>query len=196
MNRRPQTLHYTQVGKGRAVLSEQILLVVILTLTGCFLLSMESTVFGRISLASLGMGRAAPSLGILFCMSVGFLYDERIGGGYGIAMGFLADSMDYTREGSGVMLLPLLYFLFGYCSGVVGKRRLAHNLPSFLVFSMVGGGVECLVGILVAFVRGGGLPPFVWIYKGLFPVWILTVFFSPVVYGVMYSEKWLMGHRT
>ncbi len=195
MSRRTNTVHYTQIGKGRAFLVEQIILIVTLGLTGCILLALESTVFGRISLASIGMGRAAPSLGILFCMATGFLHDEEVGGGFGIFMGFLADSMDYTRDGSGIMILPLVYFLFGYLSGAVGKRRLAHNLPSFLVFSIVGGGLECLFGVFLAILRGGGIPPLDWVYQGLLPIWILTVFFSPMVYGLMYAEKWLMGHK-
>ncbi len=193
--RRSDTVRYTQIGGGRAVLTEQIILVVTLTLTGCLLLAMETTLFARISLSSLGMGRAAPSLGLLFCMSAGFLYGERVGGGFGLFVGFLADSMDYSREGTGIMLLPLICFLFGSVSGIVGKRRLAHNLPSFTVFVIFGGGVECLIGILGACVQYRSFPPISWIWQGLMPIWVLTVFFSPIVYGILYFEKWLMGHR-
>ncbi len=193
--RNRNAIHYTPVDHGRTYLSERIILTLTLTLTGCLLLAMETTLFGRISLSSLGMGRAAPSLGFLFCMAAGFLYGESVGGICGLVMGFLADSMDYTRGGSGIMLLPLLYFLCGYISGVIGKRRLAHNLPSFMVFSIIGGGVECVYGVMSATLKSGGVPPALWIYRGLVPIWILTVFFSPVVYGWMYLEKRLIHQR-
>ncbi len=191
--KRQSDVRYTPISGGRTVLVEQIKLIVLLSLTGCILLGLETTALGRISLSALGMGRAAPSLGILFCMASGFLFDERVGGGFGLIVGFLADSMDYSREGIYIMLLPLLYFLFGYLSGIAGKRRLAHNLPSFVVFSIIGGGVECLVGIARATVTGRTIPPPSWIYVSLLPVWILTVLFSPVVYGIIYGERRLLG---
>ncbi len=190
-----EKIHYTQIGHGRKVFSEQVKLIATLSLTGLILLAAETTALGRIPLSSLGMGRAAPSLGLLFCMGVGFLFDERVGGVFGLCMGFLADSMDYSRAGSGIMLLPLLYFLFGYLSGVVGKRRLAHNFPSFTVFAILGGGAECLFGIVRATVVSRGFPPLGWIRQGLLPIWILTVLFSPVVYGILWGEKRLLGYK-
>ncbi len=195
MKKRERAIHYTSVGPGRAVLLEQIKMIVILTLTGCILLALETTALGRLSLSSLGMGRAAPSLGLLFCMATGFLYGERVGGSYGLLIGFLADSMDYSREGSGMMLLPLCYFFFGYFSGIIGKRRLAHNLPSFTVFAIIGGGMECLLGIARAAVASHEMPPLGWIYQGLMPIWMLTVLFSPVVYGLIWIEKKFVGRR-
>ncbi len=195
MSRPKHTIRYTPVEKGYTAFIEQFVLIVTLTLTGCILLAMESTVFGRISLYFLGMGRAAPSLCLLFCMASGFLHGERIGAGYGLVMGFLADSMDYPRDGTGIMLLPLIYFLYGYLSGIVGKRRLAHNLPSFTVFAVIGGGIEFLLGILYASFQIKGFPPLGWIWQGLMPIWILTVIFSPGVYGLMYLEKLWMSHK-
>ena len=183
------TLHYTRIGRGRAVLTRQICLLGLLTLTGCTLLALETTALGRIPLPFLGMGRAAPSLGLLFCMAAGFLHDERVGGGFGLLLGYLADCMDYSREGSGVMLLPLIWFLFGFVSGMVGRHRLAHNLPSFLVLAAAGGGVEALLTVTVTALQAGAFPPLAWIRHAVLPVWILTVLAAPVVYGLLKGEE-------
>ena len=98
--------------------------------------------------------------------------------------------------GRDVMLLPILYFLCGYTSGIVGKRRLAHNLPSFIVFSILGGGLNCLFGILSAVISGvmfgRSLPTLSWIWLGLIPVWALTVLFSPIPYLLVWGEKKLL----
>ncbi len=189
-----RTVIYTQVGRGRGVLSEQLLLVAVLTLTGCLLLALETTALGRIPLP-FGLGRAAPSLGLLFCMAAGFLFDERVGGGFGLFFGYLADCVDYSREGSGVMILPLVYFLFGFLSGVIGRHRLAHNLPSFLIFATVGGGAEMVWNIAAATLRARNIPHSSWIVRGTLPVWILTVLFSPLVYLLLRLERKFVGRR-
>ncbi len=195
MKNHAKAVRYTQVERGHSIRLEQIKLMVTLTLTGCLLLALETTALGRIPLSFLGMGRAAPSLGLIFCMAVGFLHGERMGGGYGLLIGFLADCMDYSREGSGILLLPLIYFLFGYLFGIVGKRRLAHNLPSFAVLAFVGGGIECLLGLARATLQARSLPPLDWIYHALLPVWLLSTLFAPAVYGLLWLEKKLLGLR-
>lgn len=178
---------YTQVGRGRAVLGEQIRLSVFLTVLGCILLALETTALSRIPLNFIGMGRAAPSLGLLFCMATGFLYDERVGGIVGIVAGFLADCMDYTADSplGGIMILPLVWFLFGFLAGAIGKQRLAHNLPSFLVFAAVGAAAEAAITVAAATLQSGSIPPTVWLLKAPLPTLILTIVFAPVVYGVV-----------
>jgi hypothetical protein len=74
----------------------------------------------------------------------------------------------------------------------VGKRRLAHNLPSFVVFSAFGGGLRCLWSVAEAALRSGEFPPTVWIWKGLVPAWVLTILFSAAVYGIVKGEQWLL----
>ena len=181
------TVIYTQVGRGRAVLGEQIRLSVFLTVIGCILLALETTALSRIPLHFMGMGRAAPSLGLLFCMATGFLYDERVGGIVGLVAGFLADCMDYTADSplGGIMILPLVWFLFGFLAGAIGKQRLAHNLPSFLVFATVGAAAEAAITVAVATLQYGGLPPSTWLLKAPLPTLVLTVVFAPVVYGIV-----------
>ncbi len=185
-----ETILYTPVGTGRAVVIEQIKLTVALVLTGCMLLAWETTARMQIKLPLFGFGAAAPSLGLLFAMATGFIHGERVGGIVGLFSGVLADC---TSPG-GMMLLPLVYFLCGYLSGTVGRRRLAHNLPSFAIFSLCGSGVECLFSILKATVDLCALPPISWIWRGCVPVWILTVLFSPIVYGIVWGE-WKIINR-
>ncbi len=180
-------IRYKRLNTGRRVLLEQVRLVMVLAITGCLLLAIETTPPGVIHLP--GLEAAAPSLGLLFCMAVGFLYREEEGALAGLCAGWLMDA----ASGSGIMLSPLLGCLCGYMAGWVGQRRLAHNLPSFVVFAVLGGGVEAVFSILRETVICGALPPLSWSLRGLIPVWVLTVLASPVVYGVMWLERYIMN---
>ena len=181
-------IRYTAVGTGHKVLTEQIKLGVTLALTGLVLMGLETTALSHIRIPLFGWQAASPALGLLFSMAVGFLHGEREGGVTGLFAGWLAD----VTLSDGMMLYPLLYFLCGYLSGTVGKRRLAHNLPSFMVFSVIGGGLRCLWSVSLAAVKLRGLPPTVWVWTGLVPAWVLTVLFSAAVYGVVWAERWLL----
>ena len=125
MNRRGdgRGIRYVSVGNERRVLIEQIKLGVTLALTGLVLIGLETTALSHIRIPLFGWQAASPALGLLFSMAVGFLHGEREGGVTGLIAGWLADS----TLGEGMMLYPLLYFLCGYLSGTVGKRRLAHQ---------------------------------------------------------------------
>jgi rod shape-determining protein MreD len=170
------------------VLTEQLLLTATVTLTGLILIGLETTALSRIPIPLFGWQAAAPSLGLLLSMAVGFLHGEREGGLTGLFCGWLTDA----TMGESLMLYPLLYFLCGYLSGTVGKRRLAHNLPSFAVFAVFGGGLKCLTVIAVAAFRLRAIPPAVWVWKGLIPSWVLTVLFSVAVYGIVKGEQWIL----
>ena len=191
--RRPSGIRYTSVGTGsRPVLVEQIYLVALLLVTGLVLIGLETTALSRIRIPLFGWQAAAPSLGLLFSMAVGFLHGERVGGVTGLVCGWLSDA----TMGEGMMLYPLLYFLCGYLSGTVGKRSLAHNLPSFAVFAAVGGGLKCLVSVTTAALELRAIPPAVWVWRGLIPSWALTVLFSVAVYGVVKGEQWILKPKS
>lgn len=191
--RRPSGIRYTSVGTGsRPVLVEQIYLVALLLVTGLVLIGLETTALSRVKLPLFGWQAAAPSLGLLFSMAVGFLHGERVGGVTGLVCGWLSDA----TMGEGMMLYPLLYFLCGYLSGTVGKRSLAHNLPSFAVFAAVGGGLKCLVSVMTAALELRAIPPAVWVWRGLIPSWALTVLFSVAVYGVVKGEQWILKPKS
>ena len=192
LNHRRGGIRYIAVGTGKPVLVEQIHLTALLLVTGLILIALETTALSRIKIPLFGWQAAAPSLGLLFSMAVGFLHGEREGGITGLICGWFSDA----TMGSGMMLYPLLYFLCGYLSGTVGKRRLAHNLPSFAVFAAMGGGLKCLVAVLTAAVELRAFPPAVWVWKGLIPVWILTVLFSAAVYGLVKGEQWILKPKS
>ena len=118
-------------------------------------------------------------------MGVGFLHGEQEGGIAGLLCGWLTDAAGANHS---VMLLPLLYLLCGYMSGTVGKRRLAHNLPSFVVFSIFGGGLCFLYSLGEAMLFLRGVPPVSWIWNGLMSAWLLTVIFSPLIYVILWGE--------
>ncbi len=175
---------YSQISGRKKVLPEQIKMIVALSLSGLILTALETTVLARIPLPSPALGRSAPALSLLFCMAVGFVFGEHEGGLAGLFVGWIADAGDAE-----IMLLPLFYLLCGYVSGLAGKRRLAHNLPSFTVFAIVAGGIRMTCAVLMAAIRCGGLPPGRWILSALLPAWLLTVLFSPLVYGLIYGEQ-------
>ncbi len=181
-------IRYVSVGTGRTAAVDQMKWMVTLAITVCVLLALETTTLGRIRLPFFGFGAASPSLGLLFCMAVGFLLGEEAGGITGLFAGWLADS---TGSG-GMMLLPLMYFLCGYAAGAIGRQKLARNLPSFMVFSLCGGGGECVLLYVKAAIDTHTWPPPLWVWRGLVPLWILTILFSPVVYGLMKGEMKLL----
>ena len=182
-------IRYRSVGAGRKVMMEQIKLILTLFVTGGFLIALETTVCSRIRIPLFGWSPAAPALGLLFTMAVGFLHSEREGGIAGLVCGWLSDAVSAEASVGGMMVMPLLYFICGYLSGTVGKRRLAHNMPSFAVFSVFGGGLKCLFTIGLATWELGNIPPAVWIWRGLIPAWVLTVICSVAVYGIVWGER-------
>lgn len=187
MNRRAYEEHhvrYTQAAKGRVAVVEIIKICVVIFLTGCILLAMETTAPGKIHLPFLPIPAAAPSLGILFVMAVGFLFDEKAGGITGLFVGWLADA----TGGDVIILLPLFYFLCGYLSGAVGKRKLARNLPSFLIFTLVGSAAEFAYSVGKIAVTHS-LPPVTFLTHNVLPTALLTLIWSPVVYGIVYVER-------
>ena len=185
-------IRYRAVGARKKVLLEQIKLIVTLSLTGCVMIALETTLLSRVPIPLFGWSCAAPALGLLFSMAVGFLHGEREGGIAGLLCGWLSDATTAGSAVFGMMLLPLLYFLCGYMSGTVGKRRLAHNLPSFMVFSVVGGGLKFLLSVGQAVLELRSLPPLEWIWRGPTPAWVMTVLFSAAVYGTLWGERKLL----
>ena len=183
------SIHYTPMGSGRRVLMEQIKLTVVLTLTCLVLLGLETTALSKVRIPLFGWQAASPALGLLLTMAVGFIYSEQEGAVMGLFTGWLANA---SVAGSSILLYPILYVICGYLSGTVGRRYLAHNLPSFAVFALVGGGLHFLWALSEACIRLRGIPPTVWILSALVPVWVLTVLFSVPVYGLVRLEQWLL----
>ena len=172
---------YVPSGRRRRFLSEQIRLVILLALSACTLIALQTTVLSRFPLPFSWSAPAAPSLALLLVLVVGFRMGEQEGSVCGLAVGWLCDAVG-SRD---VMLLPLLYFLCGWAAGMIGRRRLAHNLPSFLVFSLFGSLIEAGYKYLLAAADTRSLPPLAWALQALFPPLFLTVLFAPAVYGLV-----------
>lgn len=162
----------------------RILAGVLLTL---LLLPLEG-VLGRLRLPPFSPG--APWLGLLLVMSAGYLFDREHGGAMGLFVGLLADCMS-----DGIMLRPLSYFLLGWLAGQLAHARLAHNLPSFAVFAAVGSVVEGLFRIAASAAAGQGIPPISFVWYSVLPHVIMTVLFSPGVYGIVYLIRKVIVRR-
>lgn len=179
-------IRYRSAGGSRKVLLEQIRMILSLSLIGCLLIALETTLLSRFPIHFFGWSYASPALGLLFSMAVGFLHGEREGAIAGLLSGWITDA---AAAGDSMMLLPFLYVLCGYMSGTVGKRRLAHNLPSFMVFAIFGGGLHGLFSVGKATLLTLRLPPVDWIWNHLVPGWLLTVIFSAPVYAALWGEN-------
>lgn len=154
-------------------------------LLSCILLALEG-VLARLRLPPLPPG--GPWLGLLLVLAVGYLFDGEHGGVLGLFVGFLADCM-----GSGMMLRPLSYFLLGWLAGSLALSRLAHNMPSFAVFAAVGAAAEGLFRVLSAALSARAVPPVSFLWFSVLPHIVLSVLFSPLVYGVVFLVRRLLG---
>ena len=103
MGPRKEGIRYTAISGGRKVLIDQILLAIIIGVSGCILVAMETTWLSRIPLPIFGWQTAYPLLGLLFSMAVGFLHGEREGGVAGLFCGWLTDAAGSER----IMLLQI-----------------------------------------------------------------------------------------
>ena len=148
------------------------------TLVICLLLALEGTVCAALRLPIPSLPPGSPWLALLFVLAVGFRLDKEAGGLFGLIAGFLAD----CAAGSGVMLHPLTWFLMGWFTGLCGRRFLAHNLPSYLIFCGVGGLLECLTRALLYALSGASLPSLPFLWQDVCPDLILSLLFSPLMH--------------
>ena len=202
-------IRYRSSTRRRRVLITRLRFVLCLCLAGILLVACENTLLSAIPLPltswilSLvgvhdgGLLRAAPALGLLFAMAVGFLLGEEEGSLAGLLTGLLCEA---ATASVGVVetaiLLPILFALCGGLSGLLCKRGLGQNWPSFLVFAAVGGALTVGFELIRAALSAGGFPPLSYALLYTVPRWITTTLASPLVYGVVrlatYTRR---GHR-
>ena len=153
--------------------------VILAVLLLCLLLSLETTWLSGLRLPFLGKaGQGSPALGLLLVLSVACLLGE----GDGCVAGGIAGFMYECLTGSGFMLLPLFYALLGYVVGWISKKFLAQNIPSFMVYAVIGSLVEGLRLYVYACISVGGLVPYQFLLYSLLPRFVWTVVFALVVY--------------
>lgn len=155
----------------------------------CLLGAMQTTLFSSVSLFGLLPSPAYPNLCILLVLAAGCIFGEKEGGVCGLLGGITAECLGMDSLFGGIMLLPLIYCILGYTAGVLFVRILAGNLPSFLVFAAVGSLLEAFCRYVLIIIKAGSIPTYVFILHGLFPVWILTVIASPLIYILIYPTK-------
>lgn len=136
----------------------------------------ETTLLSHIKLPFLTP--AAPSLGLITVLAVGFFLGERRAAVAGIIIGFFHDAVMDT----GIMLTPLLYMLLGYACGLAAQAWLARNLPSFAVFAAAGTLSELLFRYGQAALAVGGLPPGSVLLYDLLPRGTVTLLCIPLIY--------------
>lgn len=146
-------------------------------LSACVLLAIEERLYW-LRIPPLAAG--APWLGLLLSLAVGYIYGNEHGAVTGLGVGFLADCLS-----DGIMLRPLAYMLVGWLAGVLADVLLAHNLPSFPVYAAVGAGIEGLFRYAAAMLTAGGFISGRFFLYGVLPHLLMTVIFSPAVYGLV-----------
>ena len=146
----------------------------------CLLLSLETTWFSRLSIPLLGkVGQGAPALGLLFFMAVAYKFGERDGCVAGCITGFMYECLG----GGGYLFLPLYFAIVGYAVGVVAKKFLAQNAPSFVIYAVMGGFLDGLRVYVTTCFEIGGLAPYQFVLYALLPRFLWTVLFSLLVYA-------------
>ena len=122
-------------------------------------IGIQTVLLDRVVIAGRDFG--SPGLCLCFVMAMGYLVDRETGGLAGLACGFLLDG----ACGCDMMLRPVVYFLLGWLCGVLGDRLLAHNAPSFAVYTAVGALADAARAAAAAYFAGGSLPPASWIVR-------------------------------
>ena len=74
-----------------------------------------------------------PDLCLLFVLGTAMFDGAENGGAVGIAAGFLENALG----GVGISLLPLLFFVIGYGTGLLAGKALARTFPSYMIFALV-----------------------------------------------------------
>lgn len=169
--------------KKQAYRNIKLLLISLFTL--CLLAAMQTTVLSKIFLPFIPSGR--PSLCLLFTLAAGYRFGEREGGTCGLMAGMITECVNMEPLFGGIMILPLIYCLFGYISGALSQRLLAGNLPSFMIYAMVGAFLEEGCRLILTMITIKSFPPINYFLGGLLPAWIVTVLFSPLIYLMV---KW------
>ncbi len=191
-------IRYSSPSRTRRVFFTRLRIIVCVVVAGLLLVGLESTLLAAVPLPGLsrlltpvtghngGMVSASPALGLLFAMAVGFLLGEEEGSLAGLVAGILCEA---TVAPVGVVetaiLLPILYALCGGLSGLLCKRGLGQNWPSFLVFAAVGGALTVGFELLRATLSAGGSPSTGYALLYALPRWLVTTLASPGVYGVV-----------
>ncbi len=178
--------------KREAYRTVKLLLLALLAL--CLLAGMQSTLFSKISL--LILPPAAPNLCLLLVIAAGCLFGKKEGCVCGFFGGIAVECLSMDLLLGGIMLLPLVYCILGYISGMLFYKLLAGNLPSFLIFAAVGSMFEMLFRYILMILKIGFLPPFTFLIYGLLPVWLLNLIFSPLVYIFVYAIKKQFDKKT
>ncbi len=174
-----RTLHMGGYSEKRQTYRAVKLLVLAL-ITLCLLGGIQTTLLAKIPLFFLPS--ASPDLCLLFVLAAGCAFGEKEGGICGFFGGIFAECLAMDALFGGIMLLPLVYSILGYASGVLFPKILAGNLPSFLIFAAAGSCFDGGFRYILMIPGIGGLPSFSFLTHGLLPVWILTVVFSPLIY--------------
>lgn len=156
------------------LLVARIKIIIFGVLLGCALCALENTWFSSVRLPLLGY--SSPLLCLGLTVAAGFLIGEREGGVSGLFCGFLCECAD----GDWIFIYPLLFFVFGYATGILTDRILGKNLASYLVFMGVASLCTCLFDVAAYAIAEGGATANT--FASAMGALILSVVFSIPIY--------------
>ena len=175
---RPMENHFSEKRKAYLTLKKVLLSAISL----CLLIALETTVFSALPFPFLGDGgRGAPALCCLFFLSVACAMGEKEGCVAGCMAGFAYECL----FGSGYFFLALFYGILGYVAGLLSKRILAQNMPSYLVFAAVGCVIECFRAFISACLKAGELVSYTYWLYALLPRFVWSMVFAIGVYDAV-----------
>ena len=174
-----RTLHMGGYSEKRQIY-RNIKLFFIALLLLCISAAMETTWFAKIPLWILPAG--TPALCFLLVLATGYVFGEREGCICGLMGGMITECAIMEPLFGGIMVFPLVYCGLGYLSGILSKKLLAGNLPSFVVYATAGGLLDGGFRCVLAFLKTGTVPGISYLLGSFLPGLVLTILFSPLIY--------------
>lgn len=153
----------------------------------CILTALETTCLSRIPLPILPSG--SPALGFLMILTWGYTFGEKQGCICGLVGGIIIECAEMEPMLGGIMILPLVYCIMGYASGVMSKRFLAGNVWSFEIYALMGLILDGVLRLLLIFIKTDHISFGAFLMGDLLPRIIISLLFAPAVYGIVYLYK-------
>ena len=126
---------------------------------------------------------AVPAIAFALVCAIGFVGGERMGAVFGIIGGILVGALG----GTGVLLAPIPYLLCGYLCGALTGWFLSENLPSFLIYSLLAGGVYEVYTLISCGLFGESFDLILIATKILIPEYFAYLLCVLPAYGAVYG---------
>ena len=135
--------------------------------------SLQVSFFGRFRFFG-----AVPDLMLCFVLCISYFLGPYAGAITGIASGFVIEAIG----SQGISLLPLIYFLYGYCVGSFSHTSVRKGYAPYILYLVCGLFLRATVTLIyVCLIYKNIQLPVILLYSVL-PEWIVTAVWGCIVY--------------